>query len=621
MRVLVASLVWLHGVLGLVLHSGGLGGHLRPTSTLSMKSGRGDVEVEFKVVSMNILAPCYRKISEPTNEIEGEDRVFFEKEEPERYLTRNGQIIDQLVASNADVICVQEFWNNNEELQNLYVEKLCDDMDYTMKTLPRTSHWRKRDDGLAVFVKEERVFIQDYRDILFHDCGDRVAQMLLLAIRPEVDWDFDDDEDGFDGFDDEEGEEEDDDMPLQQFICVNTHLLFPHNEYSSKIRMREATKILGFVESYRQRELCRSICSRSSVRVPIIVTGDFNGSPNGKVYSLMRSQNYGSVFSSDEYSSLVTHLSHRNEAINVDHIFYLNPSDQTEDRLDPIPVPDWTNLVFRELKEKIIAQYGIGNFYEAFRSFDRDDTNYISKEEFSLAINQLGFQREGQPALTADEIEVLVDSADKNGNGQIDFKEFCTRFWMADNDLNYEDVDYSGEVSSRSAEETEREGEAGTAVQLQEASKSTWLTQDGGQVSQGGHESGISDAAGDSKWGSTAPADAATGVESEGRVAMMTEGQSTVSTVSRKTQIILFEGDDAPGIWGEYSTELVSAQSRIQSLPDSRPLGDMRVKHMAVTPQALSTGEWPEDYLLSDHGMVEATFVGKCLAKEKDEEN
>ena len=101
-----------------------------------------------------------------------------------------------------------------------------------MKSLPRTSHWRKRDDGLVVFVKEERVFIQDYRDILFHDCGDRVAQMLLLLCGLRLTGIFED-------------EDEDvtrDEMPLQQFICVNTHLLFPHNEYSSKIRMREATK-------------------------------------------------------------------------------------------------------------------------------------------------------------------------------------------------------------------------------------------------------------------------------------------------------------------------------------------------------------------------------------------
>ena len=70
-------------------------------------------------------------------------------------------------------------------------------------------------------------------------------------------------------------------VPYQQLLCVNTHLLFPHNEYSSKIRLREVTKILGFIESYRQVNLCTTICGRSDVRIPVILCGDFNGSPNG----------------------------------------------------------------------------------------------------------------------------------------------------------------------------------------------------------------------------------------------------------------------------------------------------------------------------------------------------
>ena len=65
--------------------------------------------------------------------------------------------------------------------------------------------------------------------------------------------------------------------PSQQFILVNTHLLFPHNEQSTKIRLREITKLLGFVESYKQRELCDSICGRADVKIPVIITGDLNG--------------------------------------------------------------------------------------------------------------------------------------------------------------------------------------------------------------------------------------------------------------------------------------------------------------------------------------------------------
>jgi mRNA deadenylase 3'-5' endonuclease subunit Ccr4 len=557
----------------------------------SSRKSSQEAEVQFKVVSMNVLAPCYRKLTETGTD--GVETAYLEKDRPEQYMARNEEIIKQLVDSKADVICLQEFWSSNEGLQNLYVEKLCDEEDYTMKTLPRTSHWRKRDDGLAVFVKEERVFIQDYRDILFHDVGDRVAQMLLLAMRPEASWDYDEEEEE-DGHDEDE-DDEDDDMPLQQFICVNTHLLFPHNEYSSKIRMREATKILGFVESYRQRELCATVCSRSSVRVPTIITGDFNGRPSGQVYNVISSQNYRSVFDREEYRSLVTHMSHRNEAINVDHVFYQNPSDQTEDRLDLVPVPDWTNLVFRELKEKIIAAYGMGNFYEAFRSFDSDGTDYVSKEEFSRAILNLGFGSEGQPALTSEEIAVLVDSADKDGNGQIDFKEFCWRFWMADNNLD--EVDGGGDDDDEDGDKDSDIGEdvKGKADSGQQA-KSTWLVE---SVSVDGEEGGKRGGSDDNKWGDSG--------------AVVVD-----SSKSRKgSKIIFFESDDAPGIWGEFSTELGAAQKRIQGLPDSVPLGDLRVVGHAVTPDELSSGVWPQGYSISDHGMVEVTFKGTCLNKEE----
>lgn len=227
-------------------------------------------ETSLKIVSFNILAPCYNKLKGEGMESE------IESGHKEIYMARNIAICEQLLQSNADVICLQEFWFGSEDIMQLYKSMLCGAKGYSLKELRRTSHWRMRDDGLACFVKDERVVVQDTRAILFHDCGDRVAQMLLLALRPPAGAPAN--------------------TPAQQFVCVNTHLLFPHNEYSTKIRLREIAKILGFIESYRMRELCSTVCGRSDVRLPIIIAGDFNGSPRGAVYKFARAQNYFSAF-------------------------------------------------------------------------------------------------------------------------------------------------------------------------------------------------------------------------------------------------------------------------------------------------------------------------------------
>ena len=201
-------------------------------------------ETSFKVVSFNILAPCYNKMRNVHN---ADGSSTMEAEFEEKYMARNKAICEQLLNSDADIICLQEYWSGSEELRSLYKTMLCGPKGagYTFTEQRRTSHWRIRDDGLACFVKDARIVVQDTRAILFHDCGDRVAQMLLLALRPPI---------GAPAS-----------TPAQQFICVNTHLLFPHNEYSTKIRLRELAKILGFVESYRMRELCSTICGRSDV--------------------------------------------------------------------------------------------------------------------------------------------------------------------------------------------------------------------------------------------------------------------------------------------------------------------------------------------------------------------
>lgn len=240
----------------------------KSSSDISMPSVESKPEIvsskcdnELRLISFNILAPCYNKLkpnqlpTDSSESKEGTNKIAnrFESELKDQYIARNNRICDELLSRDADLICVQEYWTQCVELKSLFESRLAN--RYYIKELQRTSHWRDRDDGLAVFVKKDRLSILDNKDILFHDCGDRVAQLVLLGIKMSS------------------SSKESETCSMKYFICVNTHLLFPHNEYSTKIRVREMTKILDFVEAYRQTDLCQSVCGRSDVRIPVIIAG------------------------------------------------------------------------------------------------------------------------------------------------------------------------------------------------------------------------------------------------------------------------------------------------------------------------------------------------------------
>lgn len=138
-----------------------------------MTTSRASSSQELKIVTFNILAPCYKKVS----------RGGCEGDWPDLFLGRNEQICRTLLDSQADLICLQEFWFSNPLLRDLYEKQLCSgDGPYEMRYLGRTSSGAQtRKDGLAVFVKKDRLLIEDVQEILFHDCGDRVALMLLVS--------------------------------------------------------------------------------------------------------------------------------------------------------------------------------------------------------------------------------------------------------------------------------------------------------------------------------------------------------------------------------------------------------------------------------------------------------
>ena len=103
-----------------------------------------DLSLQLKLITFNILAPCYSKSNES-------------------YIDRNHQICNRLLESKADIICLQEYWINNEELKKLYQNRLGG--IYDMRELRRTSYWREREDGLAMFYNKDKFILQDVKVI------------------------------------------------------------------------------------------------------------------------------------------------------------------------------------------------------------------------------------------------------------------------------------------------------------------------------------------------------------------------------------------------------------------------------------------------------------------------
>ena len=79
--------------------------------------------------------------------------------------------------------------------------------------------------GLLTAVHKDYYTILNCQELLFHDCGDRVAQLLhVQSALP-----FSQNQKG---------------SAQQEFLIVNTHLLFPHDSCLSVVRLHQVYKYL-----------------------------------------------------------------------------------------------------------------------------------------------------------------------------------------------------------------------------------------------------------------------------------------------------------------------------------------------------------------------------------------
>lgn len=352
----------------------------RTIATRARADARGDASV--RVMTFNVLCPEYKRAGTKENDDARESANV------EDALRRNEKILDLICDASPDVLCVQEFWHANEAMRELWTRRLRE-ASYDAAVTPRTSG---RCDGLLTAVKRDRLEVKDARDVLFNDCGDRVAHVARVASKANG----------------------------RETLVVNTHLLFPHNENSSLIRLREVFKILEFL-----RELQREPAIGGK-KLPIVITGDFNGSSSGRVYRFLTSQGFTNALDACQgregcATSWVSHLNHHGECVGVDHMFLLNPSKQVLEI-----GASWKEAVFAMMRAKIVQQ-GIVDDVAAFKEFDANSDGSLTKDEFIEFANKIGLCGEKSPGLLTAELEALYEACDKDGNGEIDFQEFVQR--------------------------------------------------------------------------------------------------------------------------------------------------------------------------------------------------
>lgn len=361
------------------------------SSSMSMRDHRKQPCITC--TTFNILAPIYKRLN--VNNDKNQDSR--ESDYRAYWLVRNQKILDSLLRERSSIICLQEFWVGNEELVNMY-EKRLGDAGYLNFKLARTNN---RGDGLLIAVRKEHFRVISHRELLFNDCGDRVAQLLHVELAAPYSPSRNND-------------------TRQEILIVNTHLLFPHDSSLSLVRLNQVYKILQYVESYQKENKLSP--------TPIMLCGDWNGSKRGHVYKFLRSLGFVSSYdNAHQYTDAdahkwVSHLNHRGNICGVDFIWLLNPN-----RYRKLLKTSWSEAVFGMFK--YLVRRASLTEEDAFALLKADnDSDCITYSGFCEALRQLNLTGHCY-GLNDEETKDLWVQADIDGNGALDYKEFQQRIW------------------------------------------------------------------------------------------------------------------------------------------------------------------------------------------------
>ncbi len=158
------------------------------------------------IVSFNMLAPCYRRLSIRNDT----GRRIRESHALKAWENRASQALafleKQVFRTENSIIALQEFW-----LEPTYRERFDSTFSaagYTVHTLQRKGG---KADGLALLVKDEEFALRARHEIQLAEDSDRIALILWLTQKSSG----------------------------QHLVVANTHLSFPHSEKDSYLQLRQ----------------------------------------------------------------------------------------------------------------------------------------------------------------------------------------------------------------------------------------------------------------------------------------------------------------------------------------------------------------------------------------------
>mmetsp|Transcript_25759 Transcript_25759/g.24611 ORF Transcript_25759/g.24611 Transcript_25759/m.24611 type:complete len:576 (+) Transcript_25759:229-1956(+) len=209
---------------------------------------------ELNIVTFNMLAPCYKRIS-------GETTNGRRERESDRSKIWNQRAEDTIsffeteLLPTSSIIALQEFWL--EKNYATMFEKIFENRGFEMRSLKRSGN---KMDAVAIVYRKEDFEIKGSEDIYLCSVGDRVALLLWLCHKKTG----------------------------KSVLVANTHLSFPHNVFDRMNQMRQMRKLTAAIDKFSK--------DKNVGPATRIITGDFNSEGQSCVCDHLRQAGYKSSF-------------------------------------------------------------------------------------------------------------------------------------------------------------------------------------------------------------------------------------------------------------------------------------------------------------------------------------